>query len=137
MISDILKSKPDKKELRKFAITIFAALGIIGGILLWQEKDIGYILWTVGILILLPGLFWAKILGPIYKVWMSFALLLGFVMNHFILALMYYLVFTPIGLIRRMISKDPLHISLNRAKETYWIKRADEEFSKEKYEKMF
>ncbi len=43
MISEIIKSTPDKKELRKFAITIFSALGIIGTILLWQKKDIGFI----------------------------------------------------------------------------------------------
>ncbi len=134
MISEIFKSKPDKKELRKFAITIWAVLSIIGGIILWQKKDIGFILWTIGILILLPGLFWPKILEPIYKVWMTFALLLGFVMNHLILAMMFYVVITPIGIVKRMIKKDPLQISLNRAIESYWIKRTNDDFSQEKYE---
>ena len=137
MISEILNSKPDKKELRKFAITIFTVLGIIGGILFWQKEDIGFILWAVGIFFLLLGLFWAKILGPIYKVWMTFALLLGFVMNHLILALMYYVVITPIGIVMRVLRKDTLQIRLDRKTKSYWIQRTNEDFSKEKYEKMF
>ena len=137
MISKFFKSRPDKKELRNFAITICAALSIIGGIVLWQKGDAGFVFIAVGLLFIVLGLISPKLLTPIYKVWMAFSHIMGFIMNHLILALMYYIVFTPIGLIRRMIKKDPLHISLNQAKETYWIKRTDEEFSKEKYEKMF
>ena len=29
--------KPDKKELRKFAITISIALGVLGGLILWRK----------------------------------------------------------------------------------------------------
>ena len=78
MISEIFNSKPDKKELRKFAITICAVLSIIGGIILWQKGDTGFIFLAVGLLFLFPGLIKPKLLGPIYKVWMAFALLLGF-----------------------------------------------------------
>ena len=137
MIFEMIKSKPDKKELRKFAITIFAALSIIGGIILWQKGDTGFIFLAVGLIFLFPGLIKPKLLGPIYKVWMAFALLLGFVMNHLILALMYYVVITPIGILMRVLRKDPLQTRLDRNTKSYWIQRTNEDFSKEKYEKMF
>ena len=137
MISEIFKSKPDKKELRKFAITIFAALGIIGAIIFWQKGDTGFIFLAVGLLFLFLGLIRPKLLGPIYKVWMAFALLLGFIMNHLILAFMFYVIISPIGIIKRMIKKDPLQTRLDPNTKSYWIQRTNENFSKEKYEKMF
>jgi large-conductance mechanosensitive channel len=137
MISEIFKSKPHKKELRKFTITICAALSIIGGIILWQKGDTGFIFLAVGLLFLFSGLIKPELLGPIYKVWMAFSLMLGFVMNHLILALMYYIVITPIGILMRVLRKDPLQTRLDRNTKSYWLQRTNEDFSKEKYEKMF
>ena len=137
MIYDIILSKPDKKELRKFAIMMFIILIILGGIFLIQKKDTGFVLITLGLILLLLGFFGHRILTPIYKIWMVLSLILGFIMNHFILAVIYYLVFTPIGFIKRILRNDPLQISTNRFKESYWIKKIKKELKKEEYEKMF
>ena len=38
------------------------------------------------------------------------------------LALAYYLVFTPIGWLSRTIRKDPMQLQYDRAAATYWVK---------------
>jgi hypothetical protein len=42
-------------------------------------------------------------------------------MTRVILTVMYYLVFTPIGLIMRALGRDPMNRSLTG--ESYWIER--------------
>ncbi len=71
---------------------------------------------------------------------MRAALFIGFFMTHLILALMYYLVFTPVGLVMKALGRDPLRLKFNKNAESYWVKRkreAAEFFGKERYERMF
>ena len=68
---------------------------------------------------------------------MTLALVLGFIMSHIILALVYYLVLTPIGFFMRILGKDPLTLKSDPNADSYWIKREKKEWSRENYEKMF
>ena len=47
-------------------------------------------------------------LQPVYKAWMRFGLTLNKITTPVILGLVFYLMITPTGLIRRLISKDSL-----------------------------
>jgi predicted acyltransferase len=129
--------KPDKKELRKFAITISVALGVFGGLVLWRKGQAGLILLAIGVVIFLAGLVWPKSLALLHKAWMALALALGFIMSHIILALVYYVVLTPIGFIMKIVRRDPLELSFDRNAESYWIKRQTGLNDKTSYEKMY
>jgi len=50
---------------------------------------------------------------------------------------MYYLVVTPIGIVMRMLGKDFLGKRIDKKGKTYWIKREQKVYVKERYEKMF
>jgi hypothetical protein len=125
------------KELRKFSFTLSCALIILGGFVLWRKGETGLLFWCIGIVILLMGLTKPRLLGPIHKGWMGMSFLMGFLMTHVILALLYYLVFTPMGLVMRIVRKDPLKLKRDHSAESHWIKRTRREFTRERYEKMF
>ena len=125
------------KELRKFGFTLSCALSILGGFVLWRKGEAGLLLWGIGIAVFLMGLIKPRSLGAIHKGWMKLAFLMGFFMTHLILALMYYLVFTPVALVMKTLGKDPLRLKHDRNAKSYWIKRPRREFTKESYEKMF
>lgn len=129
--------KPDKKELRKFAITISIALVVLGGLILWRKEQAGLILLAIGVVIFLAGLVWTKLLALPYRAWMGLALVLGFIMSHVILALVYYIVLVPIGFFMRVLGKNPLALSFDPKADSYWVKREENERGREKYEKMF
>ena len=129
--------KPDVKELRKFSIILFLGFGIIGLLIFWRRGETGLILCGVGLALLLLGLIHPKLLSYPYKAWMRLSLILGFLMNHLILSLMYYFVFTPIGIVMRMLGKDFLFKQFNKNATTYWIKKEQKVYVKERYEKMF
>ena len=129
--------KANVKELRKFSIILFFAFGILGLLVFWRRGEAGLVLCGVGLALLLCGLTAPKVLLYPYKGWMRLSLILGFLMNHLILSLMYYLVFTPTGIVMRMLGKDLLRKQFDKNGKTYWLKREEKTYAKERYEKMF
>jgi hypothetical protein len=58
----------------------------------------------------------------IYAFWMDAADPIGFVISIVLLALTFYLVFTPIGLLMRAFGRDSMGLKFDRAASTYWVK---------------
>jgi len=106
--------------LRKFGITIGVALALVGSILYWFSNEIWPYLFGVSAIFLLSGFFYPRVLAPVEWVWMKFARILGFITTSIILAVTFYLVITPIGLIRRIFGKDPLSLRFDKKTESYW-----------------
>lgn len=52
-----------------------------------------------------------KVFGPASKLWFGLSGLLGAVMSKVILTLVYFLVLTPVGLLRRALGKDTLRLA--------------------------
>lgn len=52
-----------------------------------------------------------KVFGPASKVWFGLSAVLGAVMSKVILSLVYFLVLTPVGLLRRALGKDTLRLA--------------------------
>jgi len=125
------------KELRKFGFTLSCVLSILGGFVLWRKGETGFLLWGIGFVILLVGLIRPTLLKAIQKGWMKLAFLMGFFMTHLILALLYYLVFTPMAFVMKGLGRDPLRLKHDRNAKSYWLKRPQTEFTRERYEKMF
>jgi hypothetical protein len=51
-----------------------------------------------------------KVFGPAAKVWFGLSALLGAVMSKVILSVIYFVVLTPVGLLRRALGKDTLRL---------------------------
>jgi len=77
-------------------------------------------------------------LKSIYKVWMKLTIPLGWVMTRAILSILFFLVITPIGLVRRIFGKNPLDLKFNREDtNSYWIPKRKVDFEKKDYENQF
>jgi len=137
MLEEIKIIKSEKDDLRKFGITVGIILMIIAGFLFWKEKDASQIFLTIGTLLFFLGIAIPFILKPIYWVWMIFAIILGWIMTRIILGLLFYIVFTPIGLISRLLGKQFIELQWNKTSSTYWNYRSRDAFEKQKYEKQF
>ena len=74
-----------------------------------------------------------EFLKPVYDIWMKFAAVLAWVNTRIILIVMFYLVFTPIGLIMKLFGSDQLGLRMEKEKESYWIKKD----GKVNYERQF
>ena len=129
--------KTDVRELRNFSVILFLCLGILGLIIFWRRGEAGLVFCGLASAFLLCGLTRPKLLLYPYKGWMTLSLILGFLMSHLILSLVYYLVLTPIGILMRMLRKDILCKQFDKNAQTYWIKTEHKMYVKGRYEKMF
>jgi len=64
-----------------------------------------------------------KLLSPLNRLWMRFGLLLHRIVNPLVMALLFFLVVTPIALLMRLFGKRPLHLETEPDAESYWIPR--------------
>ena len=63
----------------------------------------------------------ADILMPFNKLWMRFGLLLGKIISPIILGVIFFTLFSPLGILFRLIGRDHLSLKLKK-KFSYWVK---------------
>ncbi|MEO7156917.1 MAG: SxtJ family membrane protein [Vicinamibacterales bacterium] len=100
--------KPNFKE-RSFGLSVGGVLIGIAAFLLWRGR-IDRAMWLAGIggVLVVLGLIAPKLLKYPSMVWWKFALALGYVNARVILTVAFLIVLTPMGLLWRIIGKDPL-----------------------------
>jgi len=134
---DIKQLKTGNRDLRKFGLTVGGVFAALGLLFLWRHKTHWpYFLWP-GASLIVAGIIFPRALKWIYIGWMSMAFVLGFVMAHVILTLLFYLVITPIGLVARLCGQDFLNMKLDHAAKSYWIPRERKVKSAQDYERQF
>lgn len=81
--------------------------------------------WALGVAAIFLGatLIRPSVLHPLNRVWMRIGLLLGMIANPIILAILFYLVLVPIGLLMRLVGSRPLQLGFDPDARTYWTPR--------------
>ncbi|MFN7939178.1 MAG: SxtJ family membrane protein [Bryobacteraceae bacterium] len=108
---------------RQFGL-VFA--GVCAVVALWPLRAGEAVRWPA---LVLAALFLAaavgrpSLLGPLNRLWMQFGLLLGRIVNPIVTAVLFFVVFTPAGLLLRALGKDPLRLKRAPQATTYWIPR--------------
>ncbi len=129
--------RPDARALRKFGVVVIVGLALIGiAFQFWlDEVSVAYGLYITAAVLGLPALTGTVIALPGYWLWMGFAFVMGNIMGRVLLTAIYFLMFAPIGLVRRMLGNDKL--SLRRPPvDSYWNDMEGEGEST-RYERQF
>jgi len=123
LIRTLWQNEPTKKQLRQFLFII--GLAILAGLTWALIKGNSRItlLFSALLIFLFLGWLWQSLLIFFYRIWMSLSHLIGSLMSHIILTLIFFLIFTPIGLILRISGKRPLDLKLEKEKNSYWQSR--------------
>ena len=112
-------------EGRRFAGTVGGAFLLIGAISFWRgHARVGPTLAAVGAVFLLAGLLVPTHLRPIQRTWMGFGVLLSRITAPLFMGVVYFVVLTPAGLVRRALGKNSLVPRRDRT-GSYWVSRAD------------
>ena len=137
LLEEIKNIKSEKKDLRNFGLIIGFALGLLSGLLWWRGKDTYSIFAIIASAFILFGLLLPNLLKPLQKAWMTLAVIMGWIMTRVILSILFYIVFTAIGGISRLLGKQFLDLKIDRSINSYWIKREHKAVNKSDYEKQF
>jgi hypothetical protein len=68
---------------------------------------------------------------------MRLAAVLGVVNSQVLLTVVFACLFTPLALLLRLLSKQPIQTTMCKAASTYWHKRRPEEFTAQRMERQF
>lgn len=117
---------PTHKELRSFGNIALIATVLIS-VLLYAIKGLGP-RWTlpisaVGLIIFVASRISIKLTRIIYLGLTMLTLPIGLAISFILLAAFYYMVITPIGLVFRLIRRDPLYRRFNNTTDSYWLSR--------------
>ena len=117
-----MNSEKNKSTNRNFGIVFFIVFLIIGIYPMLNEEDVR--LWSliISVIFLMLGILNSEVLTPLNKIWFRFGIFLGKIFSPLIMALIFFLVVTPIGLIMRFIGKDVLNLKFNNDK-SYWVEK--------------
>ena len=107
---------------RSFGIVFFVVFLLIALYPLNYNGEIR--IWSViiSLFFLILCLFNSKILAPLNKLWFKFGIFLGNIISPIIMAIVFFLIVTPICLIMRVLRKDLLNLKFN-TKKSYWIEK--------------
>jgi hypothetical protein len=113
---------PPRKTLRQFA---GLWLAFFGGMALWQalvkgRPTLGLSIAGLAVVVGVAGLTRPDWMRFIYVGWMILAFPIGWTVSQVMLALMFFGLFTPIGLVFRLIGRDPLQRNRPTGRESYW-----------------
>tara|TARA_B100000575_G_C22820444_1_gene482632 strand:+ start:104 stop:487 length:384 start_codon:yes stop_codon:yes gene_type:complete len=107
---------------RSFGIVFFVVFFVIAFYPLTHDGEIRIWSIIISLILLILGLLNSKILTPLNKLWFRFGIFLGKIISPIIMAIIFFLVVTPIGLIMRSLGKDLLNLKFNNNK-SYWIEK--------------
>jgi hypothetical protein len=102
--------RPDARELRRFAVAMLIGFTVLGLLTAWRGGEIGtasIVLWSIGVVLaiaaFIPGLGRLAYLAVYLP-----TSIIGYVVSNVLLALMFFLLITPLGIILKLMGKDLL-----------------------------
>jgi hypothetical protein len=114
--------QPDRKTLAEFSEAGMFFLGMVATPLAYfrGHPSIAATFWTLAVVGRLIGVFRPEWLKPVFLGLTLATWPIGWVVSRIALGLLYFLVFTPLALIFRLIGRDALQRSADPKAKTYW-----------------
>jgi len=124
-------------QAKKSCFLVAGVLLAIGAWNVYKERPpVYFTLAGISAVLLLLGLLWPAGARGFHKEWMAFAAVLGYINARIILGAMFFLAFTPMGLISRIFGRNPMNRS-GLSQETYWIPRQKTRQAPDQFERLF
>ncbi|MXZ24435.1 MAG: hypothetical protein F4Y80_06115 [Caldilineaceae bacterium SB0665_bin_21] len=116
---------PSSRQLHWFGFLLGAFCALAGGMVRWRLDAPGTaaVIWAIGGV--LSVLYWIVPAWrrSIYLGWLYAVFPVGWAVSHCLLVIVYFLVITPMGLVKRLVKGDPLGRTPDPSALSYWTPR--------------
>jgi hypothetical protein len=117
-----LRTRLTASEGRRFGMTVGGAFLLLALMTGWRgHTTLMTVFATVGGMLALAGLIFPSHLGPVERSWMRMARAISRVTTPILMGVIYLLVLTPVGVLRRVFDGNPL--THEAADRSYWKSR--------------
>ncbi len=120
-IYDEISKNPSAKELIKFGAAFLGGMTVIGALYFFvlHHETLAKGLWIAGGVVFLLS-FIRPVARLLYILWMGIGITMGLVTQPIILAVVFLVLITPVGLIFKLIQRDTMKRKLDRSASSYW-----------------
>ena len=125
---------PSNRKFGYFFTAVFAVAGLY-----FFSRDsytLSYVLFGLSAVFGVVTLLKADLLLPLNKLWMGLGLLIGIVVSPIVLGIIFFVLFTPISLIMRLIGRDELRLKFAE-RQSYWKLRTSDASPSETFKNQF
>ena len=125
-----LKVDPSPRELRLFGTVLLPAFLALVGAMIWMASGslrTAIAIWGTGLCVSVIGMMHLPFMRLVYVTWMYAAYPIGWTVSHLMLASVYYFTLTPLGLLLRVVRRDPLERRFEPSSRSYWMPRKQSE----------
>jgi hypothetical protein len=120
-----INDNPSRRELRQFAALWLPMFGVIVAVLLYTIAEAPRAAAAVSVTaggIGAIGFLRPAFILPIYLIWMYAAYPIGFIVSHVLLGVIFFGLFTFIGVVLRLVGYDPLQRRVRAGETSYWTR---------------
>ena len=108
---------------RSFGLLFSVVFLVIAFWPLTKKSEINLYLISIALIFLVLGLLNSKILSPLNKAWIKLGEILGRIVAPVVMAIVYFIILTPISLLVRLFGKDLIGMKFSNDIKSYWVKR--------------
>ena len=109
-------------KARRFGLLVGGAFLILAALSAWRGRTLPVVAAVsgIGLTLVIGALIAPTRLATAYRAWMGIAKILGSIMTPLFMSVMYFVVLTPVAVIRRLVGGNPL---VTRGSESFWVTR--------------
>ena len=108
---------------RSFGLLFFVVFLVIAFWPLTKKNEINLYLISIALIFFVLGILNSKILSPLNKAWIKLGEILGRIVAPVVMAIVYFIILTPISLLVRLFGKDLIGMKFSNDIKSYWVKR--------------
>lgn len=125
-----------REEARRFGLLVGATFAVLGALQWWRGRpSVALVLGALGALLLALGVVLPGALVPVRRRWMGMAKGMSKVTTPIFMGVVYFVVLTPVGVVRRLIGRGPLKPHPPGA--SHWVVRAARERARSDMQHQF
>ena len=132
-----INKNPSRKDLMFFGAVFPVFFGVIASVVYFALEAQVLATWIAGVAGTVTAVFFIipPLRVPLYLGWIYLAFPIGWTVSHLLMLMVYFVVLTPIGLVMRLLGRDPMKRALDRTSVSYF--EAHETAATERYFRQF
>lgn len=121
-LDEVWMRKPIRQHVKEFACVISIVMLLIAGFLTWKGYSFatGLAVTFTALILVFLGYKVPSVLHPVWKSWMTLAVVLGAIVTTIILSIGWAILVIPFALVMRAVGKHVMNTAFRTAAPSYW-----------------
>ncbi len=134
-----INTDPTRRQLNQFGFIWMGFVTFFGTVAFFKfhNPSLARGLWVAAVVVPMVGWIFPRFMRWVFLGMSYLAFPIGFVVSHVVLAVVYYLVLTPIGLLTRVFGYDSMKRRFDPETKSYWVERPASAAEAKRYFRQF